>query len=209
MSETARERAEQSVSSRFTRVMNATTSRWGVLTDPSMVGLATAPAAVGLLAAVRLEATPGLVMGLELLAAVPVTVAVLVGLSLTRARGRVVEWLATLPFPVENLNAVLNGLGESLEVSFQGRGPDVKELNAALDQVSPESFVFKGGEAQAPGVARDPAEPHVFEVRIGVVDSTRNPSASNHQRFRRVQAIVHEVLIPLAERHPIVEVRVK
>jgi hypothetical protein len=201
MSETALERAEQSISSRFTRVMNATTSRWGVLTDPSMVGLATAPVAVALLAAVRLEAAPALVMALGGLAGVPVTVAVLLALSLTRARGNVVEWLATLPFPVENLNAVLNGLGESLEVTFRGRGPGVKELNAALDQVSPESFVFKGGD--------DPAEPQVIELRIGVVDSTRNPSASNHQRFLRVQAIVHEVLVPLVQRHPIAEVRVK
>jgi hypothetical protein len=198
----ARERAGQSISSRFTRVMNATTSPWGVLTDPSMVGLATAPAAIGLLAAVRLDAAPGLVTGLGLLAAVPATVAVILALTLTHARGRVVDWLATLPFPVENLNAVLNGLGESLEVTFPARGPDVKELNAALDLVSPECFVFKSGEADA-------AEPHVFEVRIGVVDSTRNPSASNHQRFLRVQAIVREVLIPLAERHPIAEVRVK
>src|SRR5271155_4147975 len=112
MSETVLDRAEQSISSRFTRVMNATTSRWGVLTDPSMVGLAPAPVAVALLAAVRLEAAPVLVMALGGLAGVPVTVAVLFALSLTRARGRVVEWLATLPFPVENLNAVLNGLGE-------------------------------------------------------------------------------------------------
>lgn len=204
MGETALERAGQSISASFTRVMNATTSPFGVLTDPSMVGLATAPAAVGLLAAVRLDAAPGLVLALEVLAAVPVTVAVLTGLSLTRARGRVVAWLATLPFPVENLNAVLNGLGESLEVTFQGRGPDVKDLNAALDRVSPECFVFKGGEADRAG-----AEPKVFELRIGVVDSTRNPSGSNHQRFVRVQAIVREVLVPLAATHPIVEVRVK
>ncbi len=203
MSETPRERAEQSISARFTRVMNATTSRWGMFTDPSIIGLCTAPVAVGLLAAIRLEAAPGLVTGLEILAALPVTVAVLLALALTGARSQVVAWLASVPFPVENMNGVLNGLGEALEVTFRDGGPDVKALNAALDAVSPECFVSSTFDEAPAG------SPAVVEVRIGVVDSTRNPSVSNHRRFLRVQALVAGVLVPLAEGHPIAEVRVK
>src|SRR4051812_30795082 len=138
MSETARERADQSVTARFTRVMNATTSRWGMLTDPSIVGLLTAPVFVALVAAVHVEAAPALITALQVLAALPVVVAVALALSLGSARARVVDWLAGVPFPVENMNAVLNGLGEALEITFRDAAPDVKELNAVLDRVSPD-----------------------------------------------------------------------
>jgi hypothetical protein len=201
MTESARERADQSVSGRFTRVMNATTSRWGMFTDPSIVGICTAPAAIALLAAVRLEATAGLITALEVIAAVPLTTALALSLALHGARAAVVDWLAGLPFPVENLNALLNGLGEALEITFRGPAPDTKDLNALLDPVSPDCFVGKGPD--------DTHDPSVVEVRIGVPESKRNPSASNHRRFLRVRALVAQVLVPLSDRHPIVEVRVK
>jgi hypothetical protein len=210
MSETPRERAEQSISAGFTRVMNATTSRWGMFTDPSIIGLCTAPVAVALLAAVRLEAAPALITGLEVLVALPVTVAVGLALALRSARAGVTAWLAGVPFPIENMNAVLNGLGDALEVTFRDQPPEVKALNVALDQVSSDCFVSKSFEDGEPVVTGAPAPPSAaLEIRIGVVDSTRNPSVSNHRRFLRVQALVTTVLIPLAERHPIVEVRVK
>jgi hypothetical protein len=201
MTESARERAEESVSARFTRVMNATTSRWGMFTDPSIVGLATAPVALALLAAVRAEAAPGLVTTLEVLAVLPLAAALLVSVSLRGARPKIVDWLAGLPFPVENLNALLNGLGDALEITFRNPAPEAKELNALLDRVSPDCFVSKGPD--------DTHDPAVVEVRIGVPDSKRNPSLSNHRRFLRVRALVAEALVPLSERHPIVEVRVK
>lgn len=206
MTDAARARAEESVSTRFTRLMNATTSRWGVLTDPSIVGVATAPFAVGLLAAIRFEAAPSLVLALEVLAATPIFVAILCAIALTSSRRRVVDWLAGLPFPIENLNAVLNGLGDSLEVSFRGDLPDVPRLNVDLDKVSVESFVTKTGPE-----GREPAEGELrwVEVRIGVVDSKRNPSGSNHERFERVRRLVDEVLVPWSKEHPIAEVRVK
>jgi hypothetical protein len=203
--------AEQSVSSRFTRLMNATTSRWGMFTDPSIIGLCTAPLLVGLLAAVRTDASPGLIATLEVLSAVPLAVALTLWMSLLGARARVVSWLSSVPFPVENMNGVLNGLGEVLEITFRERAPAVAELNAVLDRVSVECFVTRGAEndkAKAPAKEFDSPLPSV-EVRIGIVDSTRNPSVSNHQRFERVRALVSEVLVPLAERYPIVEVRVK
>ena len=40
-----------------------------------------------------------------------------------------VSWLASVPFPVENMNGVLNGLGEVLEITFRDRAPEKGELN--------------------------------------------------------------------------------
>lgn len=206
MSESARRRAEESVSARFSRVMNASTSRLGVLTDPSIVGAVTAPIVVGLLAALRVEAAPAIVLGLEIVAAVPAITGLACALALRGARGEVVDWLAGLPFPLENMNAVLNGLGDTIEVSFRGAAPDVPALNVDLDKVSVESFVMKAGPE-----GRDPAagEPRWVEIRVGVVDSKRNPSRTNHRRFERVRAIVDGVLVPLAERYPIAEARIR
>jgi hypothetical protein len=201
MADAAHERADQSVSASFTRVMNATTSRWGFLTDPSIVGVATAPFAVGALAAVRLEAAQGITVLLEVLAILPALVALLATLGLRGARENVVAWLAAQPFPIENVNAVLNGLGEALEITFRARAPDVKTLNAALDRVSPDCFVGKGTE--------DTKDERVLEIRIGIIDSKRNPSGSNHRRFTRVKALVADVLVPLADESAVVEVRVK
>jgi hypothetical protein len=204
MTETARQRAEQSISTRFTRLMNATTSPLGVLTDPSMVGLAIAPFFVALVASLRMEAAPTVVMAFQALAAAPLVVAVAVTLGLMGARARVVAWLAELPFPLENVNAVLNGLGESLEITFAGEAPEIPALNASLERISPECFVsLSGPEGDAP------PGPRWIEVRIGVVDSKRNPSGSNHARYRRVRALATEILAPLSATHPITEVRVK
>lgn len=204
MSESLRARASDSVSARFTRLMNATTSRWGMFTDPSIVGAATAPPVIALLAGLRLEASPSVILALQILAATPLTVAVLLAIALMGARARVIDWLAGLPFPVENMNAVLNGLGDSLEIVFRDEAPKPPELNAALDPISSETFVTESGPEN-----RNEDEPRWIEVRIGIVDSKRNPAATNHQRFRRVQAIVGDVLVPLAQKYPIAEVRVK
>jgi hypothetical protein len=206
MTDSAKARAEESVSSRFTRLMNATTSPWGVLTDPSIVGVATAPFVIGLLAALRLDGPRPAILALEALVATPLSVAILCALVLSGARRKVIDWLASLPFPVENMNAVLNGLGESLEVSFSGSAPEAPSLNVALDKICAESFVTAVGPE-----GREPEEGELrwVELRIGVVDSIRNPSRSNHQRFQRVQAIVQEALLPLHAEHPIAVVRVK
>lgn len=206
MSETARQRSEESVSSHFTRIMNATTSRWGVLTDPAVVGVCTAPPLIGLIAALRLEAAPALITGLEALAAAPLVVAVLLAVVLRGARAGVVTWLAGLPFPLENLNAVLNGLGETMEVSFRDAAPATPEMNKELDRVSPDAFVTQAGPE---GGAPAEGERRWIEVRIGVADDKRNPAVSNHRRFQRVRALVEQVLVPLGERYPIAEVRVK
>jgi hypothetical protein len=213
----ARQRAEESVATRFTRVMNATTSRFGVLTDPPIVAFCTSPLLIALLAARQLEAGPTVIEALSALVALPLLLAVVVSLALLGARARVVGWLSGLPFPVENMNAVLNGLGEGLEITFVGACPSSSELNAELDKVSPDAFVTHapdvvpaGGEgAEGKGAGGEGAGPQVIEVRIGVVDSTRNPAATNHQRFERLRALVTSVLVPLHQRFQVASVRVK
>ena len=132
------------------------------------------------------------------LALLPTGVAVLAWLALMGARRHVVDWLAGLPFPLENMNSVLNGVGELLEISFTDPCPAEAELNAELEKISEDSFVTKAVPEQ-----------RTVEVRIGVVDSKRNPAGSNHRRFVRVRELVHDVLIPLHARYPISEVRVK
>lgn len=200
MSETAIDRADQIVARRFSRVMNATTSPWGMLSDPPLVAVATAPLVVAMIAAMQLDAKPQVVTVLEVLAAAPLVIAAAIMVALVGARQRVVTWLAGLPFAVENMNALLNGLGDSLEIVFQEAGPEAPTLNRELERVSGESFVTKG---------LSEAGPNTIEVHIGVVDSKRNPSASNHLRFARVRALVDQVLVPLSVRYPIREVRVK
>ncbi|WP_437594211.1 hypothetical protein [Sorangium sp. So ce1000] len=194
----AEQRADQSVSARFTRLMNASTSRWGVLTDPPLVALASGVFLLVFLGALGRDASPGIARALGALVLAPITIALVVSVALRGARRAVVAWLARQPFPVENLNAVLNGLGEALEVTFAGATPEATELNVELDKVHPDAFVTGGVE-----------EARTLDIRIGVVDSKRNPAATNHQRYARVRELVERVLVPLAERYPIEVVRVK
>jgi hypothetical protein len=225
----ARSRAAESVAASFTRIMNASTSRWGMITDPPVLALATGVFLILLLASLRIEAAEGLVPIFGALTALPLVLGVVVSLSLLGARSRVIEWLAGLPFPVENLNAVLNGLGEGLEITFAASCPPSAELNVLLEAVSPDAFVTKAPAMMGPQAAPNPGapsgspatnvlpegapaasvEPPIIEVRIGVVDSTRNPSASNFQRYERVRALIDTVLVPLHEKRPVVEVRIK
>ncbi|MCK6590047.1 MAG: hypothetical protein HUU21_34380 [Polyangiaceae bacterium] len=196
-----RERAEQSVSARFTRIMNATTSRYGMFSDPPVVALLSGIGLIVLLAALHRGASRDVAYALAGVMVLPIVIALAVTLGLSGARRRVVDWIAGVPFPVENMNAVLNGLGEFLEVQFKEGGPTSVELNKELDQIHPDCFVTK--------VIPEEGPVETIELRIGVVDSKRNPSASNHLRYERVIAIVERVLVPLSKRFPIVDVRVK
>jgi hypothetical protein len=193
-----RRRADQSVAVRFTRLMKASTSRYGVLTDPPIVAVCTAVLLMGMLGARQLGAPGPVVILLEAVTVLPLAAAAILTMALSGARDRVVGWLAAVPFPVENMNAVLNGLGEALEIQFQGEPPTSEALNLELDKLNPDCFVTQSA----------PEEKRV-EVRIGVVDSKRNPAVTNHQRFERVRDLVEKVLVPLSKTHPIVDVRVK
>jgi hypothetical protein len=196
-----RERADQSVSTRFSRIMNATTSRYGVLTDPSVVAALSAVGLIAFLGALQVGASTTVVYALAGLMGAPLALALLTMIGLLGSRRRVVDWIASVPFPVENMNAVMNGLGEFLEVTFKEGGPTAPVLNAELDKVHPDCFVMK--------VTPEEGVPEVIELRIGVIDSKRNPASSNYKRYERVKVIVERALVPLSEKYPIVEVRVK
>ena len=96
------------------------------------------------------------------------------------------------------MNAVLNGVGDEIVVRFAGALPTSEALNADLDRVHPEVFV----------TSSLPEERSV-EIRIGVVDSKRNPAATNHERYRRVAALIEGVLVPLHATLDITDVRFK
>ena len=191
-------RAQDSVAERFTRAMRATTSRFGVLTDPPIVS-----AVVGVIVVVAIilfqlgVISPELVPVAYALVATPVVVAIVTSQLLGSARPRLIQWLASLPFGVENTNGLLNGVGQNLLVRFEQTIPERDALNALLERVSDDCFALE--------FASD--EPEV-EVRIGVADSKVNPAGASFRRFQRVQALVERALVPLHERHPIAWVRI-
>ncbi|MBI4957172.1 MAG: hypothetical protein HY908_34480 [Myxococcales bacterium] len=191
----ARERAESSVAAAFTRLMRATTSPRGELTDPALIAAATGVLVfVGLVvrAMTGWPSNMGLVF---LLGALPVAVGVAYVLVLRGARARVVAWLAKLPFAVGNMNALLNGIGGRLRVRFSGPLPTREVLNALLDPIHPDCFTLEFSDDEP-----------VVELHIGVFDSKWNPARSNHRRYARVQAILERALVPLSLDHPIVDV---
>jgi len=129
---------------------------------------------------------------LALLVALPIVVAIFTSVMLLGVREKVVAWLARAPFAIENMNGVLNGVGQNLEIHFVGDPPDRDTINAHLERVAEDCFALE----------YDPDD-GIVPVRIGIVDSKLNPAASNHQRYQRVVALVDQSLIPLSVEHPI------
>lgn len=189
-------RSSDTVSARFSRLMCATTSPLGVLTDPPLVGLATAVLFVVFLVGLRLGAPPGVARALAAVAALPTALGALTWLSLLSARKKVITRLDALPFAFENANALLNGVGDALDVTFDQSMPDTAELNRRLDEVHPDSFVLE---------RRD--DERLIRVKIGVVDSKRNPARSSHLRWQRALRLAEQVFQPMEAEHPIREVR--
>jgi hypothetical protein len=197
--ESARERAESAVAERFTRFMNAAVSPYGVLTDLS---LASAFAAIPLVFLANQAATDTLATAstvvLVLIGLVPIGLAIGVSLFLRRGRQEVVNWLAQQPFPIENLNTMLVGLGDGFDVVFErSELPTREELQPKLDRVSEDAMLL--GEVP---------EDNCLELRVGVYDSKSLPARSHYLRYARFRRIVEEVLVPLHETHPIRRVRI-
>src|SRR5262249_3916169 len=113
-------RADESVATRFTRVMNASVSRWGVLSDVTFAaGAAGVILVIGFLTIPRGEAASGRLGIVFGAAAVPILASAAASLALRGARSKVVGWLARTPFEIENMNALLAGLGDTIEVHFR------------------------------------------------------------------------------------------
>lgn len=199
MDQDPRKQADESVALRFTRVMNASTSPYGVLCDMS---LAAAVSAVPLIMVVRQvsggDLTSPLTVALIALTLAPAVVSLGAGLALRGARASVVDWIASQPFPIDNMNGLLAGTSDAFEISFRpGSPPPTREaIQALLDPVSDDSLAML--------VADD--EPRA-EVKIGVIDSRRVPIQTNHRRYVRFQQLVERALLPLHREHPIAGVR--
>jgi hypothetical protein len=194
-------RAEESLASRFTRVMNATPAAWGPLSDLTLsAAIAGVVLMAGLLLAGQVHDPIRLLPWILAVAAVPLVVAVVASLALRGSRARVVAWLVSVPFPIENLNALLAGVGDDIEVTFAREVttlPSRAELQPLLEQVSPDVLLI--GER---------ADERTLQIRLGVIDSKRNPLRTHHLRWRRFCDLVERVLVPLSHRLPIARILV-
>ena len=109
--------ASDRVALKFTRVMNATPSRFGVLSD---LGSASAiSGAVLVLSLFFLRGAADSSRNLALaLSVVPLAASLVAAAMLARSREKVVSWMVTLPFPIDNMNAILAGTSDAIEVAF-------------------------------------------------------------------------------------------
>jgi hypothetical protein len=191
--------ANESVAAKFTTVMNATPSALATLCDFSLASVVSGIAlAIGLFV-IRHSHEPARLYIVLAVAATPFAASYAVQLGLRRSRQVVVGWLTTLPFPIDNMNALLAGLGDTIEIYFD-RGaelPNRTNLQPKLDAVSDDVLL----------VNERPDE-RALEIRLGVIDSKRMPLRTNHQRYLRLLEVVERVLVPLSRSTPIARVHV-
>lgn len=188
--------ADESLARSFSLAMNASTSRWGVLCDVLFSSVAAALGTLLFAIAMHHHLTVVVAIG-GMLAVVPVVTCVAANLALRGARGRVVRWLASLPFPVENMNAILACLGEEFEIHFQGEMPTREEVMEHLAGVSGDVFVLEVHEDQKQMLAR-----------LGVIVNKHLSQTAGWKRYERMHRVVELALVPLHERYPIARVRV-
>jgi hypothetical protein len=191
--------ADESVAEKFTRVMNATPSPLGAWSDFMLASVASAVVVVVGLFAVRRSSDPSEVYVIFAIASLPLLASAGLSMALRGSRAFVVRWLGSLPFPVGNMNAILAGVSDTLEVVFApGSALPVREsLQPMLDQVSDDVLLVK----------TRPDERSI-EIRLGIIDSKRIPLRTNHLRWKRLVEVVERVLVPLSERAAIEKVHV-
>ncbi len=193
------EDASESVAEKFTRAMNATPSPIGALSDVMAASVISgAVVAVGFFVIRRSTDSTGLYVVLAV-AALPLLVSLVVLLTLGGSRAAVVSWLASLPFPIENLNTLLAGSGDTIEVVFEASAglPPRADLQPKLEAIS-EDLVY----------IKDRPELHLVEIRLGVIDSKRVPFRTSHARWVRMVAVVEQALVPLSKTSQIEKVTV-
>jgi len=182
---------------KFTRVMNATPSRFGVLSDIGSASVISGAVLVLALFFLRGAADSWRNLALAL-SVVPLGASLVAAATLARSREKVVSWMATLPFPIDNMNAILAGTTDTIEVVFAPGAvlPTRAELAPKLESISQDVFQLA-----------ERGEERMLEIKLGIVDSKRLPLVSNHQRYRRLVDLVERVLVPLAREAPISGVR--
>jgi len=186
------------VAPRFTRIMRATTSRYGVLTDPPLIAVVESVLTLGSIVLYQTETiTSDQLIFVWIALATPLLLGAIVSITQLGARSEVVTWLASQPFPIENFNGLLNGVAVKLVVRFEDEPPERLPLNEELEVVDHHCFALEYESSE-----------HEVEVNIGVADSKINPATANHHRYLRVIALVERALVPLSTRHRIVRVHV-
>jgi hypothetical protein len=181
--------ANENVAERFTRVMNATPSALGPYSDFLVaVGISGAVVTVGFFA-IRHATTESALYAVLALAIVPPVVSLVLSQRLRGSRDVVVQWLSSLPFPVENVNALLVGFGDTVEVVFEPGValPSRSAIAPQLEEVADEVLL-----------TAERVEEQTLEIRLGVIDSKFFPFSTNHERWRRLVAVVEKVLVPLS-----------
>ena len=183
-------RADDSLVPHFSAAMNAATSRYGVLCDIPITFVAVA--AVGTITAAIASFLPGTPIWVASVLAVPVLVSIGTHFALRSARKGVVHWLASLPFPIRNVNAVLSGAGESFELHFEGPPPERDVVMGFLEQATAEAFVLDSEPARK-----------IVTARFGVMPSKLNPYGEAHARFVRMRLVIDRAIVKLHESHAI------
>ena len=219
MDATAFRAASERVARHFTRAMNASTSPLGVVTDiPVGAALAAVPLVIGARRAFMRGGADATALAWLALGGLPRLALVVVGAWLRlRARERVVRWLAAQPFPIDNLNGLLAGVGDSFEVTFAPRGPagapDRAELQPRLDEVSDDALVLQWPDEPADpdeAAAREPDEAaRTVVIGLGIIPSKHFPFRTGYLRYRRFQALIERVFVPLHGQRPLEGVRVR
>jgi hypothetical protein len=184
--------ASECVAEKFTRVMNATPSPIGPFSDLMAASVVSGLIIVaGFFGVRRTSGAPYLVMAL---AAVPLIVSAVLYLFVRNSRAKVVAWLCNVPFPIDNMNNLLAGMGDTIEIVFTPGAdlPNRASLQPKLDAVSDDVLL----------VSERP-EARAIEIRLGVIDSKRLPLHSNHRRWKRFVEVMEKVIVPLAKTTPI------
>ena len=191
--------ANECVAEKFTRVMNATPSKLGPFSDLMAASiLAGALVAVGFFA-IRRSSDAAALYAVLALATVPLVASLILSASLAGSRAKVIAWLCSVPFPVDNLNALLAGLGDTIEIVFAPGAdlPSRATLQPRLETISEDVLLVK-----------ERPEERTLEVRLGVIDSKRLPLRTNHARWNRFIDVTEKVLVPLSQKTAIERVRI-
>ena len=191
--------ASESVAQKFTRVMNAAPSPLGAWCDLAAASILSGVLLMAGLFAVRQSTNTGSLHVALAIAAVPIATSALLSATLWRSRATVVAWLASLPSRVENLNAVLAGLGDTIEVVFEPGTelPTRPSLQPKLDEISDDVLLVKSRPDE-----------RMIQIRLGIIDSKYMPLRSNHRRWKRLVEVVERGLVPLSKTTPIRNVHV-
>jgi hypothetical protein len=170
--------------------MNAATSRHGVLCDIPITFVAVAVVGTATVAITRV--VPSIPIWAACVLVIPILVSVAVSFALRSARDGVVLWLASLPFPIRNVNAVLSGSGEYFEVHFKGLPPERAVVMGYLARATDETFVMESD-----------TERKIVTARFGVMSSKLNPYGEANARFSRLRIVADRALTPLHAQHAI------